>query len=154
MKTIEVHKGFTLIEILITLAILVAVLSLAFPVTLSTVNSNRIENVAKDLASLIYSHQQSAYSSKNNKSYGVYFETNLYVLFAGDSYASAENLEQKELSNGVTISSININGGGNQILFPKGEFKPQNYGYINITNNYVTYRIDVNQEGLISSSRL
>ena len=63
--------AYTLLEIVVILGVFSGLALVFLPVGIEQLQSNKIENVVKDVQSLIYSQSQSAYAFKDNKSYGI-----------------------------------------------------------------------------------
>lgn len=142
-------KAFSLIEIVIVLAIFISIMAILIPYGLARFNITRVETVASDLSSKIYTYQQFAYTGKNGKNYGIAFETDKYIPFIGNSYATAESSFEINLPNLYTIDMSGV--GANEIVFNSGSFRPDEYGTIIITNpNGTDYIVEINAEGLVS----
>ena len=112
------------------------------------------DNIVKDVESNIFLYQQNAYSGKNNKSYGVAFSATQYKLFIGESLASAENVENYTFGSNVSITSINLNDGGTEIVFAPSSLKPSAYGSIRFSNGNEAYDLKINREGRIEYSKI
>ncbi len=143
-------KAYTLLELLVAMGVFTFLSLVLIPFTVNTLKSNSSRSVATDLSSILYSYQQEAYAGKDNKSYGFALNTNNYVLFVGTSLAAAESSDTTSLLPGVTISSMSLSGGGNQIVFSPGSVKPSKSGTIRITDEFVSYDVVINQEGFIN----
>ena len=107
--------GFTLLEILLVLAIITIILAFSFP-AFSGLTSNGDARIAKTtVASSLHRAQMNSRAISHDSSWGVYVETGQLTLFAGDSYASRdEGLDQLyDLPAAVEIS------GDNEIIFTK-----------------------------------
>ena len=143
------EKGFTLIEILLVLGIILAVGFVVVVISVSKVQSSQTESLLTDTASIMFLYQQNAYSGKNGKSYGIHFESDSYSLFIGDSYAAAESSDTVALPGDTTISTISLTGGGNDIVFASGSFKPSTDGFVRFSNGMGTYVLQINAQGLI-----
>ncbi len=143
-------KGFTLLEILVVMGIFVTIAAIAFPTTIGQLQKVKVEDVANNMSSLTFAQQQNALSGLNNKNYGIAFQTNRFILFTGNSLASAESTENIDLPNGMTISQINLSASATEITFTKGSFRPSQYGNINITDGSKVFTVLINKEGLIN----
>ncbi|MFQ5492692.1 MAG: Tfp pilus assembly protein FimT/FimU [Candidatus Dojkabacteria bacterium] len=145
MKTLN---AFSLLEIVVVMGILVAVALIVLPLTVNQLQEARSEVVAADISSLLFAAQQDAYARKDGKSYGIFFETNQYTLFIGDSYGTAESTDVVTLPDNVTISNIGL-ASGDEIAYLSGNFRPEDNGTLNITEGTQTYQINIDPEGLI-----
>lgn len=142
-------SGFSLIELLIVMAILTFVSVILLPPTITQLRATNIDGEVSDITSLIYQYQQNAYFGLNNKSYGVRFGSTSYTIFIGDSFAASDSSEVVQLEPGLVINSVNLAGGGSDLIFSKGTLKPNATGSIQITNSTETYQILINSEGFV-----
>jgi prepilin-type N-terminal cleavage/methylation domain-containing protein len=143
------QNGFTLLEILLVVAIFTILASLVFPLTIKDSQGAKLLATAKQMESVMFRYQQSALSRLNNTNYGIAFFLNKYTLFEGNTLASATFTEDIEIPARQSISSITLTGGGTEILFTQGSFRPNKSGNIKITDSILTYTVDINSEGLI-----
>jgi prepilin-type N-terminal cleavage/methylation domain-containing protein len=143
------HKGFTLIEILVVLGVILSIFAVTFPFVINRPSEAQLEKYALELEFSIFSTQQNAYSAKNNKSYGIAFYTNKYSVFTGTSKASAQSSTDINYS-GVRMQGIVLIDGSSEIVFSSGSFKPNTSGFLTLTNGTKTIRIDITSEGRIS----
>ena len=146
--------AYTLLEIVVILGVFSGLALVFLPVGIEQLQSNKIENVVKDVQSLIYSQSQSAYAFKDNKSYGIAFYIDHYIIYTGESLALADSQTRYDLSREISIKNINFNNSGSELDFAKGSFRPQTFGSLQITTSNSTYQITINTEGLISVSKL
>lgn len=73
-------RGFTLVELLIVIALVAVILAIAAPSFTSTVAKKRLEGVAAELATDIqYARSEAA---QRNAAVGVVFESNCYTVYA------------------------------------------------------------------------
>ena len=84
------QAGFTLIEAVVTIAIIVVVTAVTIPLysywqNLRVLDSSRFE-VLQDVRLA----QDKAMAGLNDESFGVYFISNGYTIFQGDSYATRD----------------------------------------------------------------
>lgn len=142
-------KAYTLLELLVITGVFVVVAGLVFPISLNQVQGNEVKSAASNLSSLIFSIQQDAYSRKDNTSYGVVFEAHQLIIYTGENYLARTSDESIEITQDITISSINLANNGNEVHFPVGEFRPGNYGTIRLSQGNSSYDIVINSQGLI-----
>jgi type II secretory pathway pseudopilin PulG len=141
-------SAFTLFEVLIVIAILLATSIMVAPITLNQVQGNKLEASANQITIDIFLAQQYSYTSLNNSAYGIRFFTNSYVFFKGTDYATATEFEEFTLEN-VSITNADF-GGSDDLLFPKGSLRPVNSGTITIATGLDSDVISINAEGLIA----
>ena len=139
-------KGFSLLEIILTLGLLLLISALTFPTTLGNVQRSKIKGYASQIASDIYYQQQRAKSK--NISTGIYFTNGRYYLFDGDSFDTGTEKDEKVLPKNTYISSTTLTT-DNSILFPNDSFKPVSFGNIYIGIGSQSVKVSINEEGLI-----
>lgn len=142
-------KAASLFETLIVIGIFSFLVMLTFPYSLRLINQTRADAEAKEISYEIFRQQQEAYSGYLNKSYGLAFYSDYIVSFRGDSLATAEASDSIPVSAPIYISNIALTN-GNEVVFSTGNFRPNYYGYITVTDSQRTYRIDITSEGMIS----
>lgn len=139
-------KGFSLLELLITMGMMMLLALIVFPVTLQKAQQSKLESYASQLVTDIYYQQQKA-ALKGTEG-GVYLSTNSYTLFDGPSLSEASDIDIKKYPSNIEINSVDIVNRGD-IFFNKGEFKPYSYGTLLISDGQNHVRVYINREGLI-----
>lgn len=139
-------EGFTLIEILLTLGILLIIATLVFPITLQRAQRSKLESYANQLTIDLYYQQQR--SSLKEIPSGINIDSNGYTLFDGESLSTASETQVKTYPANISINSVSLTL-GSEILFPAGKFKPSIYGTLVITDGQYSALIYINREGLI-----
>ena len=113
------EKGFTLIEVLITSAIVV----LAGAATLSSfVNSRNVRdlsNTGSEVLSVTRQAQAKTLAGEDNTTWGARLESSRYIIFRGVSYAGATFTQIFILPSSIEIANINLVGGGQEVIFKK-----------------------------------
>ena len=142
-------KAASLLEVLIVLAIFSMMVVLTFPFSLQLINKSRADAEVKTLSYVIFRQQQDAYAGLNNKAYGVALYSNRFIIFTGNSLATADSQDTYYLNSPISISSISLNS-GNEIVFNPNSFRSNAHGHLHVSDSQKTYRIDINSEGLIS----
>jgi prepilin-type N-terminal cleavage/methylation domain-containing protein len=153
MFTRKTKQGFTYIELTIVLVIIGILMTYAIGnIRRSQINADitaQVENIAYQLRLA----QSNAASGKGNTSYGANLETNAVTLYQGSTYdpMSATNY-RIELPSSIQIQNINLNGGGNKILFAISTGATANYGSFNVTASSVsiTKTITVTRLGTVN----
>ncbi|HBH46372.1 MAG: hypothetical protein A2445_03310 [Candidatus Jacksonbacteria bacterium RIFOXYC2_FULL_44_29] len=131
-KKIQVAKndfGFTIVEILVVMAVLL-ILSFSGIFTYQAMEERmNIDTATESLISVIQLARSKTIASENAAAYGVYFESDKYVLFKGDAYdpAALDNVVHL-LPAGVEIYDISLAGG------PEALFKRLSGGTDNVGN--------------------
>ncbi|MEW5907764.1 MAG: hypothetical protein AB1643_01085 [Patescibacteria group bacterium] len=126
-------KGFTIIEILIFLAIMVIVISIVFVSFTSLRKTQSLDNAVDNIVALINEARSRTLASKDFSQYGVHFESSRAVLFKGTMFSepSSDNSEFA-LPAILEISGIALNGGGSDTVFQRITGKTDNFGTITL----------------------
>ncbi len=119
--------GFTLLELIIVLALLGLFLTLTIPFGIDFYRENVLQEQTSRLANNLKLAQSHAQSQKDNSSWGIRFEptdqgcTNCYVMFQGNSYSERNSAYDKvfNVTSGVTMEGVV------EIVFEKGTGDPQ-----------------------------
>ena len=144
-------KGFSLLEIILTLAILLILSAFLFPFTIGKLQEAQLKNYSKQLLEDIYFQQQHA--RNQNIHTGIKLESGKYTLFTGETFESSTEKDVKELDRGYTISNISLNE-GTTVLFSSGSVKPTTFGTFILSRGQSRVRIYINKEGLIGNEKM
>jgi type II secretory pathway pseudopilin PulG len=147
-------RGYTMLEILVVIGLLFIISMFAISISIPQVRDSEISSTVNGIESEIFSAQQRAYSGRDGKSYGVRIVNGEYISFIGDSYAAAEATDSFDIPGGVTVSSINLDDGGDEIVFLSGELKPNTSGTITFSDDSNSYVVEINSQGLVDSYKL
>jgi prepilin-type N-terminal cleavage/methylation domain-containing protein len=148
---IQKMKGFSLLEIILTVAILLLLSIFLFPFTLGKFQEVQLKNYSTKLVEDIYFQQQQA---RNQNIYtGIALESGKYTLFTGETLESSTEKDVKNLEKGYTISNISLNE-GTTILFSPGSVKPTKFGTFVLNRGQSSIRIYINKEGLIGNEKM
>lgn len=119
---INKNKGFTLIEILMVIAILGIISSIVLLNLSQFRNEQLLKNTTLDVVSLLSKARQNTLSSVNSTNYGVHFDSNKAVLFTGSLYSSNNATNEPIVFSSKVIvpipSGLNI-GGGSDVIFER-----------------------------------
>jgi len=148
-----IMRGFSLIEILIALAILGILLGLTVPTGLNLLRTEQLDVATDEVLHLLRRAHSRAGTQDNDAQYGVYFSqaTDEYILFKGDSYAARDQVfdEVHVLHTGVQFESIS-GFSASSVVFNKLNGVPNNSGRIVIGNGRDSDTIEVNSLGMVA----
>ena len=142
----KTYTGFSLIEVILTLGILMTISIFVFPLTTEKVRLSRLNDYASQLTTDIYFQQQESYFKKASK--GVVFNTDGYTVFEGENYSEATDEFSKSFPRNISITTT-ISPTPNQILFNGESFKPISYGEVIISDGQNSIELYINKEGLV-----
>jgi Tfp pilus assembly protein FimT len=145
-KKEENLKGFSLLEIIVTVGILLLFSGIIFPFTITKIKRTQLQSYASEIVADIYFQQQEA--RNRNQPTGIFLESGQYTLFTGETYETATEKDKKELKKGTYLSSIMLND-GTSIRFEGSSFKPLTYGSFLLSNGRSSVKIEINKEGLV-----
>jgi len=114
----NMNKGFTLVEILMAVIILLIMLAISFATFANLGNSNALEASVAQVVSELTDARSKTLASVGDSQYGVHLDTNEIVLFTGSSYNSSDPDNVITSLNGkVEIANIALTGSGTDIIF-------------------------------------
>jgi len=148
------YLAFSLLEVVVVIGIFSAITMFLFPLALNQLQGNRIDAEVKAIKSAISNQAENAFANKNNVNYGIAFFPSHYILYSGETLATAESTDQYDFSPEMSISNINFTNLGSEINFTKGSFRPNTVGSFEIGSDGITYLITINSEGLILFSKI
>lgn len=147
------QKGFSILEILISLLILSLLATITVQAFVNFRTNIAIQTEIEDIMSLLERARIQTTSSYEDSQYGVHVESSRLVFFKGATFAEPQTgNEEFILDQSVSINEINLNGGGNDIVFQRLTGNTSAYGTLvieAITNTSTTRTINIYQNGTI-----
>ena len=114
------HQGFTMIELVVVLAIIVLLMAVVVTPFRAFRNSKALDTTSEETLALLSEARGSTLSAKDGYRYGVHFESSQAVLFRGDTYSSGDTTNKAiTLDNALEFSSISLAGGGSEVVFDR-----------------------------------
>lgn len=112
------NKGYTLIEILIVMAIGVVILSFIIDSFYNLIKTQALDRDYDSIASLVDQAKSLSINSKSASKYGLFFSSSTVAIFKGDTYSTSTVYQSYSLNSKVNISAINLVGSStNQVIF-------------------------------------
>ncbi len=128
-------KGFTLIETLIAIAIIVILLAVSIISISSYRDAKVVQTTANEIAFKLEEAKANSIAGKNSSAFGIHFSSDSYTYFQGNSYNSSDpNNITPPFPENYTIST-NLTGGATDIVFARLTGKPNIYGSITLQKN-------------------
>ena len=139
-------RAFTLVELLLSMAIIAIVGAASFSVGGSFLVRNHLRNKTQELVASLYSAQINAQEGKNDSQWGVYVSSQEIILFSGDSYLSRNTAFDESFHVPGSITSS-----GGEVLFSQFWGEPSGTLSFTLTSNAGdTKTISINQLGSIN----
>lgn len=147
MKSTPQQKyGFTLLEILLVVALLTTLAGISLPISLVFLQKSTLEAATQSTVQSLRKAQVFARSSVHDMSWGVYAENGHVTLFGGNSYATRNTTydEVLPLANSISVS------GQQETIFIKSSGDPQNAGTLVFQTLHDTVSITIAAKGVVS----
>ncbi len=161
IQPVHSEKGFSLIEILLVISLMVIILSLATPNLFNPLGKEKVSSLTNDLTANIKDAQTKAMHSETlgqgaTSEFGVHFTANNYTIFRGTIFnpADADNFSVS-VESGLTINPnlpcLSSPNDCNNIVFSKLTGEVQNYDQ---TKNSLCLVDTLNNRMLITTNLL
>lgn len=149
----SLSTGFTATEMIISLAVLALIMTGVY-YAFSTLRDRQIVRVsALGVKEYLVETRSLSLSSQDGKNFGVHFETDRLVRFAGTSYSSSDpSNETYLLDSRVAISQTDLDTGGSEIYWSKVKGGASTGGTIAVSlmsDNSLSEIISVSRAGLV-----
>lgn len=156
MKKIKTKKGFTLIELMMVSTYMIIIVSAVFSFQQGLLQGTNLRTKTNEIIQTLRLNQAKAISSDQDSQWGVYFDTDNFIAFKGENYATRDPSfdEIIELPNTLSISNISLNGGVSNVTFEKVNGNTDNYGSIQISDNNRSKSVSINPRGVIEQNVL
>lgn len=141
-------------EIIISLTIFLILAIIVVSSFSSFRNNQELTNAVQETINLLNLARSKTLSSEGSSQYGVHFESSRIVLFKGVSFSESNpDNNVAVFSSLIEISAINLNGGGNNLVFQRLTGKTDNYGTITLrikSDVSKTKIIDIKNTGIVN----
>ncbi len=139
-------EGFTIIELLVSIAILVGISGLGLFVSIDFYKSYILNSERDIVVSILQSARNYSITNINESKHGVYFNPTEYVIFQGNSYATRTIIydENIKVNPGITHTGLQ------EIIFQQLTGEPAITGDIVLNNSVRSLIISVQNEGRIN----
>jgi type II secretory pathway pseudopilin PulG len=142
-KNKKAITGFTLFEVLLSIALVLSLVTLAVPVYQSFISDNDLETAVDQSARALRNAQIYAQQIRNDSEWGVRIDEGLITVFMGNSYATRDSDFDivYDIATGIELSGIN------EIYYEKVTGNPSGTGTITFQINDKTNEITINEKG-------
>lgn len=153
MQNNQNTKGFSLIELLLSISILFILFSLANQWFLKKQRSIEFEVTADEIYDQLYWARENSRHYKDWLVYWLKLENEKYEYFKGATYTSTWVIATTELPSFLEINTIVLNEGGNEIVFEKNTGKTNKYWSFRLEgNDWDIMEFVINSQGFISTN--
>lgn len=140
-------KGFTLIEMMLSVGILSLLAGLSLPVYQSFQNRNELDITTQSLASALRRAQTYSRGMNGDSQWGVAVQANTITLFKGSSYAARDTAYDES----TAIATSTSTSGSTEIMFTKLTGLPATTGSFTLTSiNNDSRTVTINAKGMVS----
>ncbi len=146
------YFGFTVIEVIIAVALLLSAAALSVPFMSSTLSRNELDVALQRAVDMLNEARSSAFNGLGGGEFGVRFESGAVVFFSGDTYSAVDPDNVDFILPGfVSITDISISGGGSEIVFESVSGAPTQTGSVEFTDSSgETKTVSVNTHGTVN----
>lgn len=107
------NKGFSLVELLVVMAVLGILASIGAPISYRMYTSYSFDAEEKILIASLREARNTAYANYNENSHGLHIDNDAFVIFEGDSYATRVIANDRIMDRNSDI----VISGPNEIIF-------------------------------------
>ncbi len=142
----KTEKGFTLVELLLSVALTFIIATITFPVGVSFYRSQMLEETTEGVLGALRRAQQLSQTGKDQTSFGVYMTSGSYTFFEGESYALrvSEEDEVYQVSPAVVFSGLG------EIVFSVLDGLPSVSGVVTLTVDTKEKTIEISPLGYVT----
>lgn len=139
------EKGFTLLELLLSIAIIGILAGLSLPVSRTMLIKNDLDIATSNTVQTLRRAQVLSQAADGDTTWGVKIQSGSIVLFQGASYASRDSAydETFDVPTSITPSGIS------ETVFTKLSGNPQTTGTITLSTETDTKSITLNGKGMV-----
>ena len=140
------HAGFTLLELLLSVAVISALAGLSLPVYRTLLSKNDLDIAAVTIAQSARRAKVLSQAVDSDTTWGVKAQSGSIVIFKGTSY-SVRDANFDEIFD--VPGNISV-GGASEIVFAKFTGFPQTTGTMNISTESDSRSVTINEKGMVN----
>lgn len=147
------NKGFTFIEITISILVLSIIGLLGIYAFLNTRNNKTLDIVSNNLVSTLEKAKSEALAGKDGLAYGVYVASTSFVYFSGSTYNPSDTQNRYTAIDSGWRLATTSSSGGSEFVFRRLSGNPTATGtitIINLSNTSQQRKVTIGQTGNIS----
>lgn len=139
------NKGFTVIEIILIIGILVIIFSMSFPIAFDFYKNYQFQAEQDQFISLLEIARNLSMANLNQSPHGVFQDNDNFIIFEGNSFATRNQSQDQIFPRSKAISV----SGPNEITFNAISGQAISSAYI-FNNGKTSSNVYVNKEGQIN----
>lgn len=139
-------KGFTLLELLLSITILTIIVGIGIPVYQSLQNNNNLDIAKTTVVQGLRRAQELSRSGEHDAMWGVKVQSGSITLFKGATYAARDSAFDELFD---TPSNI-VPTGSTEIVFSKFYGIPNTTGTLTLTLNNTVQTLNINEKGTLT----
>lgn len=144
-------KGFTLVEVLLAVALISLMTAVALPAASSLQSRNDVDVAAIGIAQNLRQAQQLAAAGSGDSNWGVSISSGSFTLYRGNSFATRDNTYDQinDMSAKIT-PTFSLSPSGSEVNFAKISGLPSATGTITLTGlNGRVVTLTINAQGMV-----
>lgn len=145
LKKLNHEQGFTLLELLLSVAIISLIAGFSLPVYRTLLSKNDLDISATVTASSLRRAQNLSQGVDGDITWGVKAQNGSIVIFKGTSFASRDTNFDETFDVPTSISV----GGATEIIFSKLTGLPQTTGTFNLSTESDSRTVTINAKGMV-----
>lgn len=146
LKKLNHNKGFTLLELLLSLATISLLAGLSLPIYRTLITKNDLDIAATTIAQSLRRAQILSQAVDGDTSWGLKLQSGSITLFKGVSFATRDSSFDETFD---VPSSISV-GGTTEIVFAKLTGFPQTTGTVNLGAEADSRSVTINEKGMVN----
>lgn len=146
------NAGFTLLEIIVSIAILILIASAASVSFSNSRNIRELTTASQNVLSILRTAQSKTLAGEEASQWGVHIEQTRVVLFRGPAYAGAGYTEAYPLPATIEIANISLAGSGSDVIFKRIEGTTNEVGTFELrvkSDTTKTFSVTVESSGKV-----
>lgn len=146
LKKLNHERGFTLLELLLSVAVISALAGLSLPVYRTLLQKNDLDIAAVTITQSLRRSQMMSQAVDGDTTWGVKVQSGNIVIFKGTSYATRDSTFDETFD---VPTSIGVSG-TIEYIFSKVTGLPQATGTVNLSTESDARAVTVNAKGMVS----
>lgn len=141
------NDGFTLVEVLLSIAVIAVLAGISAPVFMRLATKNDLDTAVVTLAQLWRRGQELSMANDGDILWGVKVQSGSITLFKGTSFVARDTTYDEIFS---LPSTISVSGAVAEVTFSKLTGTPSATGTISLTSFGDTTTLSINSKGTVS----